>query len=189
MANVWEVYTTANSFLSVQQLDLRFFHGRFEGVAMEDGWAAPSFDILNKSKRVADFTSWQIGSRTFLVSVRAKNAIRALCGNDVEFLPFATIKRTELFAVNVLRQVAVVDWSACDDGARIVHGPYVLKTDVGQVPPLFKDPGDFSTTFANDELGQIAVDQGLTGLRLADPRKNLGRMIVRGDPINEFPGL
>ena len=152
-------------------------------------WVPPQFEVLNKSKKVADFTSWQIGGRTFLVSRRAKEAIEELCGDDVEFLPFATIKRTELFAVNVLRQVAIVDWAACSADAGILCGGYALMSNVGQLPALFKDPRESGTTFANDELGRIAVERNLTGLQLADPRKQLGRMIVRGEPINEYPGL
>jgi len=189
MANIWEVCSKANSYLCVQQEDLRFFNGRFDGTTMAMDWATPPFAVLNKSKKVADFTSWQIGGRTFLVSKRAKEAIEDLCGGDVEFLPFATVKRTELFAVNVLRKVAVIDWAASSVDAGILCGGYALSSDIDHLPALFKDPGTPSTTFASDELGRIAVERRLTGLQLADPRKQLGRMIVRGEPINEYPGL
>jgi hypothetical protein len=189
MANIWEVRTAANRYLCVQQNDLRYFADRFKSVPMSEGWTAPSFELLNKSKKVADFTSWQIGSRTFLVSRRAKDAIHEICGDDVEFLPFATIKRTELFAINVLRKLAVVDWAARPADANLTCGPYALKRDLGPLPPLFKDSSAVSTTFASDEIGAIAVDRGFTGLQLADPRKNLGRMIVHGHSINEYPGL
>lgn len=189
MPNIWEVCSKANNYLCVQQADLRFFDGRFEGAKMAMEWITPPFGLLNKSKKVADFTSWQIGGRTFLVSRRAMEAIGELCGDDVEFLPFATVKRTELFAVNVLRQMAIIDWPACSADVGILGGGYALRSDIDHVPVLFKDPGTPSTTFASDELGRIAVERSFTGLQLADPRKQLGRMIVRGEPINEFPGL
>lgn len=189
MSNIWEVRSAPNNYLCVQQNDLRYFNDRFVSVPMSKGWTAPSFDLLNKSKKVADFTSWQIGSRTFLVSRRAKEAIHEICGDDVEFLPFATIKRIELFAINVLRQMAVVEWTTCVASAKLMGGPYKLKADVGPLPPLFKDPLAVSPTFASDELGALAVQLGLTGLQLADPRKNILGMIVYGQSINEYPGL
>jgi hypothetical protein len=189
MPNIWEVCFKANNYLCIQPADLRFFNGRFEGAKMAVDWVTPPFGLLYKSKKVADFTSWQIGSQAFLVSRRAMDAIRELCGDDVEFLPFATVKRTELFAVNVLRQMSIIDWPACSSDAVMFGGEYALRSDIVNLPALFKDPGTPGTTFASDELGRIAVERGLTGLQLADPRKKLGRMIVRGEPINEFPGL
>ena len=185
MANVWEVSAAANRYLCVQQLDLRFFNERFIGVPMADGWEAPAFDVLNKSKKVADFTSWQIASRALLVSRRAKDVISSVCGDEVEFLPFATIKRTELFAMNVLRLVDVIDWSNSTQGA----APITLKSGLSDLPVMFKDLQHPDITFASDALGAITVEQGLTGLQLADPCKNLGAMIVRGQSINEYPGL
>ena len=156
---------------------------------MADGWTQPPFEILNKSKKLADFTSWQIGSRTFLISGHAKNLIQDICRNDVEFLPFATIKGVDLFAVNVLKRISVVDWLACSGGAKITCGPFSIRNDLSTLPLLFKDTGNPATTFASDALGQIAVEHGLTGLQLADPRKSILKMIVHGQPINEFFGL
>jgi hypothetical protein len=183
------VLADPNRFLCVQQLDLRFFNGRFVGQPMAADWTPPSFDILAKSKKVADFTSWQISSRALLVSIRARDIIRALEGCEVEFLPFATIKGVELFAMNVLTLVEVVDWAGMERVGRTESGPKVLRGNLKALPPIFKDrrrPGD---TYASDALGRLAVAHGLTGLRLADPRKNIGRMIVHGEGINEYPGL
>ena len=188
MTNVWEVLPNANRFLCLQQNDLRYFDGRFEGKPMADSWTAPPFDLLNKSKNVADFTSWQIGSRAFLISRRAKDVIYDLCCGDVEFLPFATIKRTELFAVNVLKKLPVIDWPACSQNSNITCGRISIINGLNDLPLLFKDT-ECSSTFASDALGQVALQHSFTGLQLADPRKNLSKMIARGQPINEFPGL
>jgi hypothetical protein len=102
--------TDPNRYLCVQQSDLTYFHGRFDGAPMSQDWTPPAFDLLNRSKKVADFTSWQIGTKAFLVSERARAVLQSLCGDDLEFLPFAQIKRISLYAVNVLRTEDYLDW-------------------------------------------------------------------------------
>lgn len=185
---IWEVCPDANRYLCVQQLDLRFFNDRFDGQLLGEKWSSPDYDILNRSKNVADFTSWQIGSRSFLISSRAVGLLRPLVSNKVEFLPFATIKGTELFAVNVCDTVPVIDWRRSICNAHTIDRIALLPTPV-QLPLLFKDPDLPSYTFASDALGELAIENRLTGLQLADPEKNRLRQIVRGEQINEFPGL
>jgi len=90
-------------YLCVQQPDLRYFHDHFTGETMAGRWEPPPYEVLNRSKKVADFTSWQIGSRTLLVSDKARQALLPICEDGVEFLPFATIKGINLYAMNVIR--------------------------------------------------------------------------------------
>jgi len=189
VSRVWEVVPDADRYLCVQQADLRLFNGRFIGKPMSRDWTSPEFETLNRSKKVADFTSWQMGSRAMLVTVRAKDAIESLAGTDVEFLPFATIRGVELLALNVLRLVPAVDWEAMNRQDWNLSTPVILRSGLADIPPIFKDSERPHSTFASDALGELALEYGLKGLRLADPRKNLTRSIVRGLEINEYPGL
>ena len=74
MLRIWELHVDADPHLCVQAPDLRYFKDKFDGRPMKNGWAAPPYEILGRSKEVADFTSWQIGS-TFLVSSKAREVL------------------------------------------------------------------------------------------------------------------
>ena len=54
--------------------------------------------------------------------------------------------------------------------------------------PIFKKASD-SIIFVSDGFGEIAKENQLTGLSLADPDADNGRKIVRGMDVNIFPGL
>jgi hypothetical protein len=187
---IYELLPDPNRYLCVQSPDLRYFWHKFDGRSMATVWERPTYEVLNRSKKVADVTSWQIGT-TFLVSEKARGVLAEACSpNDLEFLPFDRIKGAELFAVNVLRMEDYLDrtrtefMSGADIPLRVAW-----KRDLPRaLPPLFKVVGG-SGTYASAELGQAVVETGLTGVRLADPGKNRIEQIRRGEPINEFPGL
>ena len=116
--------------------------------------------------------------------------LQALCEGDLEFLPFARIKRTDLYAVNVLR---------IEDYLDLEHTEFMPGADIpvrakwqpdlpSVLPPLFKVVGG-SSTYASESFGNAVMQHGLTGARLADPGKNRFLQIVKDEPINEFPGL
>lgn len=189
MDRVWEIAADPDRYLCVQQSDLRYFHDHFIGERMSADWAPPTYEVLNRSKKVADFTGWQIGSRALLVSEKARTALLPICDGGVEFLPFATIKGVNLFAMNVIRLVDIIDWNRSD-----ITGDYLVNSVAFQrretpPPAIFKDPRLTGWTFVTDDFGHAAVANGLTGLRLADPAKNRFRQIIDGTPINEFAGL
>jgi hypothetical protein len=187
---VWELNADPNRHLCVQQSDLRFFQDRFVGMPMSAGWQTPPYEILTRSRRVADLTSWQIGSRAFLVTERARDAIAELCGSDVEFLHFDQIKGSLLFALNALRIEDLRDRSRASANDEIWGMSPVLFDDVDprDIPPMFKCGPD-SPIYVSNEFGAMAVREKLTGVRLADPEKIRVQQIVRGEPLNEFPGL
>jgi hypothetical protein len=187
---VYELVPDPDRYLCVQTTDLRYFWDKFDGRSMTAGWERPAYEVLNRSKKVADVTGWQIG-KTFLVSERARRVLAEVCSpDDLEFLPFDRVKGTDLFAVNVLRTEDYLDWTrtefvpGADIPLRAAWRPDLPRA----LPPLFKVVGG-SSTYATAELGQAVVASGLTGVRLADPGKNRIEQIMRREPINEFPGL
>ncbi|QUD90564.1 hypothetical protein [Phenylobacterium montanum] len=190
MLRIWELTTDPNHYLFVQTVDLRYFSDRFDGTPIADQWEVPAHEVLNRSKKVADFTSWQIGSKAFLVSDLARECIAQLDEGAVEFLPFGKIKGRELFAANVLRTEDFLDIHKTEfsEGSglpvRVAWRPGLPNV----LPPIFKVKGS-SDTYVSADFGRMAVEHGLTGLMLADPAKNRLQQIVRGGPINEFPGL
>jgi len=156
---------------------------------MKDGWVTPAYEIVGNSKKVADFTSWQICS-PFLVSEKARQVLTGLSGKDIEFLPFDRIKDRELFVANVLRIEDFMDGlrSQFIPGAGI-PSRVVWKTNLpSNLPPVFKTAGSPSV-YVSRRFAEKAVEAGLTGVSLADPTKDRFEQIIRGEAINEYSGL
>lgn len=187
---IWELHIDADPHLCVQQADLRYFWDKFDGRPMSEGWVTPPYEILGRSKKVADFTSWQIGSRTFLVSSEARGVLADLSGDDIEFLPFDRIKGRDLFAVNVLRIEDYIDTNRSEFSPGSGCPTRVIwKRDLpSKLPPLFKVRRS-PETYASLAFAEKAAEAGLTGLSLADPAKNRLLQIVRREQINEYQGL
>ncbi len=127
---------------------------------MKESWVPPAVSVSGKSYKVADFVLWML--RAPVISLKARDAISDLCGGLVEFLPFHEIKQAPYFAVNVLSR------------------------DVLQ--PIYKTTPD-SVVFVDERFGDAVRDNGLTGVALADPANSIGRRIVWGESIHDFPGL
>ncbi len=190
MLRIWELNTDPNRHLFIQTVDLRYFNERFNGSPISDDWEIPAYDVLNRSKKVADFTSWQVGSQVFLVSPLARDLISQLDESAVEFLPFDRIKGRKLYVANVLRTEDFLDLARTEfqEGSGL---PVRVAWRAGlpdALPPIFKVKGG-SDTYVSTDFGRKAVEHRITGLRLADPAKNRFQQIVRGEQINEFPGL
>lgn len=187
MLRIWELHVDANPHLCVHS-DLRYFDGKFDGRRMKGEWAPPPYEVLGRSKKVADFTSWQ-GS-TFLVSNKAREVLAGLSGDDIEFLPFDCIKGCELFAVNVLRFEDFLDAEKTEfmPGAGIPSRvAWNAQLPVG-LPPVFKVLRS-PWTYVSKAFAEKAVEHALTGVSLADPSKNRLQQIIRQQPLNEYPGL
>ena len=186
---IWELHVDANPHLCVQQADLRYFNGKFDGRPMKGDWVTPPYEVLGRSKKVADFTSWQIGS-SFLVSSEARQVLADLSGEDIEFLPFDRIKGRELFAVNVLRIEDFIDV----DRTEFMPGSGVpthvaWKTNLpDELPPVFRVSRS-PWIYVTRAFAEKAVEAGLTGVSLADPAKNRLKQIIECEPVNEFHGL
>ncbi len=189
---IWELCADADRYLCVNPDDLRYFHGLFDGRPLADRWRRPEYSILNKSKKVADFTSWQM-LRVILVTERAKDAVSALCGDTVEFLAFDVIKKKQLFAVNVLRVEDYLDRKRTEFApgvpGLVLRAAFKAKLP-STLPPIFKlKPADDSGIYVSAAFGRMVVAEGLTGVRLRDPGKNAFLQITRGEELNEFPGI
>jgi hypothetical protein len=190
---VWELAPDADPYLCVLPDDLRYFQDRFVARPLAGGWKTPGYSVLNKSKKVADFTSWMIGSRAFLVTDPAKDAIARICGDDVEFLPFDVIKKRQLYAVNVLRVEECLDRGRTEfvPGVPGLVLRAVFKTNSAlSLPPIFKaEPADTSNTYVTAAFGRMAVAERFTGIRLRDPAKNAVLQIRLAEEQNDFPGI
>jgi hypothetical protein len=88
--------------------------------------------------------------------------LEGLCAGLVEFLPFHPIKGKPYFVLNVLNLDA-------------------------QEPIHKADP--HSSIFVDREFAVLLRDHALSGVELANPADDIGRMIVRGQTVNVFPGL
>ena len=189
MLRIWELHVDANPHLCVQQLDLRYFNDKFDGRPMKDGWVTPPYEILGRSKKVADFTSWQIGS-TFLVSDKAREVLAGLSGQEIEFLPFDRIKGRDVFAVNVLRIEDFLDVEKTEFmfGAGIPSRVTWKAQLPAELPPVFKVLSS-PWTYVSKAFAEKAAEHALTGVSLADPNKNRLNQVIRQEPINEYLGL
>ena len=140
--------------------DLRYFDSHFVCEAMEPCWKIPPAKPNGISYKAADFISWML--RAPIVSARAKLALEEICQGLVEFLPFHSIKGEPYFAINVL---------SCDYDA-----------------PIHK-PNPHSVPLVDGRFGAVIRDCALSGVALADPDNCIGRRVVRGESLHDFPGL
>jgi hypothetical protein len=139
---------------------LSYFGTHFQCEPMADGWNIPLVTLSGTSYKAADFVHWMLCAP--VISERAQEALKELCEGLVEFLPFHAIKGVPYYAVNVLNR------------------------DYRQ--PIFKEDAD-SVPLVDERIGEVIRDHRLTGVALADPANNIGRRIVRGESLHDFPGL
>ena len=188
---IWALTPNSNRYLCINPADLRFFWDRFDGRLLSEGWETPEYTLLNKSKKVVDFTSWQI-TKTLLMTERAKREISNLCGRDVEFLQFGTVKNKLLFALNVLRVEDILDVGRSDfmAGSGLVMRAAFKNVRHEKLPPLFKiSPAGISDIYVSEAFGEMLVATKLSGAILRDPAKNPFQQIINREELNDFPGL
>jgi hypothetical protein len=140
--------------------DLRYFSTHFVCEPMLTFWQLPAVATYGRSYKAADFVLWML--RAPVVSQRAKDALSGLCHGLVEFLPFHPIRGAPFFAVNVLNR--------------------------DERQPIYKASTD-GVVLVDDRFGAVVRDSALTGAALADPSNDIGRRIVRGESLHDFPGL
>lgn len=140
--------------------DLRYFKKHFICEPLSSDWEVPPVRILGKSYAAADFVSWMACAP--VISENAKCSLEEICSGLVEFLPFHAIKGKPYFAMNVLSQ--------------------------NPKAPIHK-PGPNSVPLVDERFGAVVRDRALSGVALADPAICIGRRVVRGESLHDFPGL
>jgi hypothetical protein len=156
----YELVPLSNRRFSFLVDDLRYFNTHFVCEPMGKTWQLPPVTPYGTSYEAADFVHWM--HRAPVVSERAKDALSELCENIVEFLPFHPIKGRPFFAMNVL----------CRDDAQ----------------PIYKTNPE-SVVFVDERFGEVVRNSGLSGVALAEPTNDIGRRVVRGQSLHDFPGL
>lgn len=192
LAQPWLLAIGGKNNLGLIPHNLDWFKYKFECQPMLEEWNAPTFEISGKSKKLRDFVSWV--SRAPLVSERAMQAIRKLCGQDIEFLPFHSIKGKPYWVMNVLRLEDIVDLNKCNAsiyGGKVVSiSEYVFKEDrIRNLHPIFKVPEVKGDVFVSQEFANMVIDLQLTGLSLADPKVNNFVKVARGESVNVVNGV
>ncbi len=157
---IYELCYYSKKRLSLIPHDLRYFNTHFNCRSLQSEWEVPPVTIYPKSYKVADFVGWMLMAP--VVSDRTKQIITSALKVEVEFLPFHSLKGRPYYAMNVM---------SLDPTSAI------FKKTTGSV------------VYVSDEFGDMACDAKLTGLVLADPDAENGRMIVRGLDTNVFKGL
>jgi len=156
----YELCPQSKQRLSFIPDDLRYFNDRFIGEPMSEGWTIPTVSTAGTSYKAADFVLWMLCAP--VVSLRVREALANICMGLVEFLPFHTISKSPYFAMNVLSRDTLM--------------------------PIYKTSPN-SVVYVDERFGAIVRNNGLTGLALADPENDIGRRIVRGESLHDFPGL
>lgn len=168
-----------------------YWQENFVGKRMPEDWELPPLIVSGESKKPGDFVGWMLSAP--VLSERAKRVLEPIFGNDVQFLRFHDLKEKPYYALNVLR---VENWLNEDasggarraDGSLISPDRYVFKNLPLDPPPIFKVWAD-DCVFINRSVAEAIVKNKLTGAALQDPSKNAIELMVKGNPINTYPGL
>ena len=170
----YSFYPNGEDALVLVPADLNYFQDHFVGKHMAATWVSPVFTVSSKSRPVRDFISWF--SAAMVVSERAKESLEPLIGRNVEFLPFATIKGSKFFAVNVIEVIDCLDHKASgvthspDDATRIIHVErFVFDNARLRNVPLFKVPEWPGEIFVSEEFAKIVEDKKLAGAGFDNP--------------------
>jgi hypothetical protein len=205
MANdlkIWRLESCSNYYLSIYSPNhnLNYFDNNFIGKPMLANWTPPNVELRSKSKKAADFVSWEIDG-SFMVSEKAKLALEPVLNEYVEFLPFNEIKGKPYYAVNVLQ----LEPNLLDaDKSEILYGYdepkniLILKSAVfvnafpTKLPPIFKIEFNGriqSEIFVTKPFADILIETQLTGIELADPSKYSLPYVLESKSQNVVQGV
>jgi hypothetical protein len=189
--SIWHLRPGGRGNLGITSARLDYFRDHFVGHPMAHDWSPPPFELSGKSKRVRDFLSWELTAP--LVSEKAKSALEPLCTGHAEFLPFATIKRVQFFALNVLTSLNILDEGASDldrfNGALTALRKARFKHPLPvELPPVFKLP-QWSSVYVTKSFVDVVIGAKLHGLSLADPGQDNFQLVVRGLSTNVVSGV
>ena len=147
----------------------------------------PPAKVLGVSKPVADFISWGI-TRVFVVNERARDEIKGLDPEAVEFLPFHNLGRHRTYVANVVRCEDYLDHGGSDLNGS--NPRYVFRRDLPQtLPAIFKCKDASNDVFVTAAFGNMIVHAALRGAALADPAERPFPLILARADMNRFPGV
>lgn len=126
--------------------------------------------------------------RAPVVSLRTRELVHDLAGEDVEFLPFHELNEKPYFVMNVLRIEDYLDMEESD--FKQFRERFVFRDNLPErIPPIFKCPGQWNSIFVTSAVGGLMVTHKLRGAALADPAEPLMPLILAKRPTNRYLGL
>jgi hypothetical protein len=183
---IWRLHLEANRYRSFIPHDLSFFEKRFECKRLQGSWEIPPAKVLGRSKPAKDFISWM--EKAPVVSLRTRELVHNLVGEDVEFLPFHELDEKPYFVMNVLECQDYLDMEESD--FKQFRERFVFRHNLPErIPPIFKCPGQWASIFVTSAIGELMVAHKLRGAGLADPAEPLMPLILAKRPTNRYPGL
>lgn len=191
--DVWTLWDNGDKYVSIEPYDLPYYQEHFIGKRMFNTWEPKPFELLGKSKPMADIIGWMLSAP--IMTEKAVNALAPLIGEYVEFLPFGKLRKKEVFAVNVLFSVDCLDY----DKTEVVYfdkgrtGAYDINQfyfDAALVPdvPIFKAPDGGGMIFVRRPFVDAVIMHQLRGFQFADPSVNPFLSIALRN-INVVPGV
>jgi hypothetical protein len=191
---VWRLATECSDAV-VLRTPLSYFRDHFAGRPMMAGWQPPVIDVRGgPRKRLPDFVSWMLSAP--VITSKAKLALEPLIAPHAEILPLRAVRKTQLYALNVLTLVDCLDEQASeivyspDTPGRIVNVLAFSFKD-GCVPdaPIFKLATYPSDVFVTRPFVASTRSAGLVGAAFADPTVNPLPLLMQGRSINVVEGL
>jgi hypothetical protein len=199
-SEIWRIEVLGAMYLGLIPHDLTYFNEHFCGLPMRDDWDPPPIEISGKSKKLPDFVIWMTSAP--VVSEKAMLALKQVASDCLQFLEFHPIKGRPYFAMNVIKvEAGLLDMAKSDifyaDGdtkevPTIIRRAFFREREGKSVPPIFKvsiKGSVMSEIFVSRAFGEVAVENSLTGVALADPSVPSLVQALSGQDPNVFPGL
>ena len=198
LEGIWRVSADADMYGRVKIRDLDFFRTHFVGKPMKSEWHNPTLAMVQKQPKHADFVSWAAG--VLLCSARAKSVLEARLKDCVEWLPCHMASGELRFAINVIamgdRFVDLHATDALNAGSSVAFLRPRIKflPDAGRIaPPMFRlqldAPAPYSSHYVNAEVAAVIASERLKGIDLMNPERDVARAYLRGESMNDYPGL
>ena len=191
MTDVWLLGTTDNTS-RVLRSNVDFFRNHFVGEHMINTWHPPEIRICNTSKKLKDFLSWMLCAP--VVSEHAKDILKPLVQQYVEFLPLIKLGKVQYFAINVLCRLECLDV----ENSNIVRSPTDNRIiDVFEYSfldvcfydyPIFILKEFNSPVFVTRTFVDRVLEERLTGAQFLDPAANQYKKMLAGIPLNVVEG-
>lgn len=192
---IWRLESNSKNWLSVSTLSILSLDGQFEGERLPENWIPPPFQILGKSKKVPDYIGWVLNAP--LVTERFANTVRHWESEYIQLLPFDTIKKKKVYAMNVIKiQKNILDFDKSEisylgEDKKSPSVKRVIFKDLPEnLPPIFKiEPEIDCQIYVSEEFCKLVVQHQFTGLALADPTVDSFKLIIRNQNRNVYPGV
>ncbi len=164
---IWRLDTDPDTFM---RLNFKNFEAdqkildEFKSESMKDTWIAVSVKTEGRGK-VSDQPHLVVGIPVF--TKKAVDCLDDLMSGLVEYLPLVH-EKYELYAINVLNQIAGIDYSnskykTFDDGTFYRFIEYAFKRDVIRGEHIFKIPEETTSVYVSDEFRNRVIEKKLKG--------------------------